>query len=487
MTGPVVRSPQWWVQNLSLRLMARIGQTKKFQDYYDGLQPLTFVTSKYRAEFGKMLAAISDNWMALVIDAVEERLHVEGFRIGDEVDGDSDAWDMWQRSHLDADSELVHNSSLVLGEAGVLVWYDQEVDAPEITVESALQVLVAFAPGSRRRRDAAIKMWLDDWTGRLFANIYLPDGVWKFATDATLTGNPWTSEGDSYRQQFGVDVASTYSWVPLQPNSFEPNPLGVVPVVPIINRPQLLGRGRSEIIEVTSTQDQINKLVADMIVASEFGAFRQRWATGIEIPTDDEGKEREPFNAALDRLWHVPTPDAQFGEFGQTDLQNYVTAIENRVQSLASRTRTPPHYLLGNSGTFPSGESLKATETGLIAKARSRMRHFGEGWEEVIRLGFAVSGDARADEQASETIWRDPESRTEGEHVDALLKKLALGVPIQQLWSDAGYSPQQVDRFLTMLSDLKLKELLANAAVPPDAAAQQAQAATSIQPNPAAA
>lgn len=471
------QSPQWWLQQLSMRLIARIGQTKKFQDYYDGNQPLTFITSKYREQFGKMLAAVCDNWMALVVDAVEERLHVEGFRIGDAVDGDAAAWEMWQRAHLDADSELVHNSSLVLGEAGVLVWYDQESDGPEITVESALQVLVAFEAGSRRKRSAAIKMWLDDWTGQLWANVYLPNAVHKYRTSSATGVDPWTSEGDSYRRQFSATVAGTsHSWIPL---GVETNPLGVVPIVPIVNRPQLLGRGRSEILEITSTQDQINKLVADMLVASEYTAFPQRWATGVEVPKDDEGNELEPFKAAIDRLWHVPNDEAKFGDFTASDLSTYVKAIENRVQSLASRSRTPPHYLLGQSGTFPSGESLKATETGLIAKTKSRMRHFGEGWEEVIRLGFMVTDSAQAKVQTSETIWRDPESRTEGEHVDALLKKLALGVPIQQLWADAGYSPTQIERFLTMLADLKLKGLLQNAPVPPGAAAQDAQAAAS--------
>lgn len=475
-TSTPVRSPVWWVNQLSLRLMARVSQTRKFQDYYDGRQPLTFVTSKYREEFGKMLAAVSDNWMALVVDAVEERLHVEGFRIDDQVEGDSAAWDIWQRNFLDSDSELVHNSALVLGEAGVLVWYDQETDGPEITVESALQVLVAHTSGSRRKRDAAIKMWLDDWTGTLFANIYLPDVVYKYQTRVATNSDPWTSEGDAYRDQFANYGTTSFGWNAI---GVEPNPLGVVPIVPMINRPQMLGRGRSEIVEVTSTQDQINKIVADMIVASEFGAFRQRWATGVEIPTDPEGKELEPFKSAIDRLWHVPAPDATFGDFAQTDLSNYVKAIENRVQSLASRSRTPPHYLLGQSGTFPSGESLKATETGLIAKAKSRMRHFGEGWEEVIRLAFSVTDDPRAAAASAETIWRDPESRTEGEHVDALLKKLALGVPLQQLWADAGYSPSQIDRFLVMFADQKLKGLLQAAPVPPVAAAKDAQAAAS--------
>ena len=63
------------------------------------------------------------------------------------------------------------------------------------------------------------------------------------------------------------------------------------------------------------------------------------------------------------------------------------------IQHVAAQTRTPPHYLLGAMGSFPSGESLKATETGLVAKVRRKMLSFGEGWEEAMRLAFAVEGE----------------------------------------------------------------------------------------------
>ena len=40
-------------------------------------QQLAFATSKYREQFARMLSELSDNWMALVVDAVEELWHLE--------------------------------------------------------------------------------------------------------------------------------------------------------------------------------------------------------------------------------------------------------------------------------------------------------------------------------------------------------------------------------------------------------------------------
>lgn len=449
MTEPV-GSPLWWLEQLSKRLDARQSTIARYEAYYEGEHPLMFVTAKWRETFAKMLASLNDNWMALVVDAVEERLHLDGFRMGDNPAADKDAWLIWQRNYLDSDSELAHTAALTSGSCPVMVWADTDGE-PQITVEHPAQVAVAYVPGSRRRRAAAVKLWRDEWTGDTFGNVYLPDGIYKFLGDAD-------SQEISPIPGGGQIVTRTPRW---RERETVANPLAVVPVLELVNRPRLLANGRSEIEQVTSTQDQINKLLCDMMIASEFGSFRQRWATGIEMPTDpDTGEELEPFKAAIDRLWHVPAPDAKFGEFGQTDLGVYVKAIENRVQSLASRTRTPPHYLLGQSGSFPSGESLKATETGLIAKAKSKQRHFGETWEDVVRLAFKVKNDPRADEATAEAIWSDPESRTEAEHVDALVKKLSLKIPLQQLWEDAGYTSTQISRFRQMLLEQAFDAML---------------------------
>jgi len=164
-------------------------------------------------------------------------------------------------------------------------------------------------------------------------------------------------------------------------------------------------------------------------------------------------KEDADLDAALDRLFVGEDPDTKFGQFAAADLGNYTALVQSLVQHLASVSRVPFHYFLLNGGQAPSGESIKSAEAGLVSKARERQTHFGEVWEDVIRLAFRVLGDPRAEASAAETIWRDAEYRTEGEHVDALLKLKSLGVPVQQLWEDAGYSPQQIERFDQMRED----------------------------------
>jgi hypothetical protein len=217
-------------------------------------------------------------------------------------------------------------------------------------------------------------------------------------------------------------------------------------------------------MNVIPQQDAVNKLIADMLIASEYIAFPQRYVTGMEIPVDENGRAKAPFQVALDKLLIAEDPSARFGTLSAGDLQNYVTGVETLVQHIASQTRTPPHYFyLG--GNFPSGDAIKSAETGLVAKSRRKMRFFGESWEEVMRLCFKVLDDPRGDITDGETIWADPEYRSESELADALVKRGTIGVPRQQLWEDAGYTQTQISRFKAMEAEDTLNSLL-NAPIP---------------------
>lgn len=467
-------SPAWWLERLGGQLDRRVPTLTKLNDYYEGRHPLLFASEKFREAFGGMFAPLADNWCQVVVDAVEERLNVEGFRFpadGALGEADEDAWRIWQENGLDAESQIAHTEALVCDESYAMVWVGEEPDTPQITIEHGTQMVVARDPANRRRILAALKRWVDE-DEFIRANLYLPDQILKFRSKQAAV----TVQSDQLRTgTLGTDFASTTLLSPglggdgtltailnAGPDQFvefsihdelqhEDNPWNVVPVVPISNRPRLLLPAQSELRSVIPLQDAANKLLADMLLSSEYGAFRQRWVTGLDIPVDPQTQEPlEPFKAAVDRLFISENPETRFGDFPQTDLTNFVQAIEMVVQHVASQSRTPPHYFY-LAGQFPSGESIKAAETGLVAKARRKMRHFGEAWENTMRLAFRIAGDeAKANAASAETIWGDPESRTESEHIDALTKKATIGVPQQQLWEDAGYSPQQIERFRDM-------------------------------------
>ncbi|MBT2383881.1 phage portal protein [Streptomyces sp. ISL-11] len=407
------------------KLSSRVGLYKKFGAYYDGNhQRMLFAQAKYKREFAGVFEQWNDNFCGLIVDSVNERLAIDGFRMTDEPVADKEAREIWQRNFLDAESNSAHLDAMIQGASYAVVWADEDGE-PVISIESAETTVVQHKAGSRRQLEAAAKFFFDDW-GRAHCTLWLPDRVHK--------GTPE-----------GLSFTLTES---------QNNPLGVVPVVPISNRARLVGDPVSDLATVIPLADAINKVTSDALVASEYAAWPQRWVSGLEIIEDSNGVPIEPFQVAVDKLLQAEDPNTKWGQFEAANLSNYVDLVNMLVQHMASISRIPFHYFLLNGGQAPSGEAITSAEAGLISKTRERMLHFGEAWERIMRLAFLVKHDKeRAEAWGAEVIWRDPENRTEAQHVDALLKLQMLNVPKQQLWSDAGYTPQQIERFDTLLED----------------------------------
>jgi hypothetical protein len=455
-------SSEWWLERLGKALDGRVGSYRNLQNYYDGRQPMALASKKYQSEFAQIFRGFSDNFCKLVVEAVLERLTVQGFRI-DGGTGDRKAWKIWQQNQLDAQANKIHREALLKSECSVIVGpHPTDPTRAIIRGQKPEEVVIGYDDDPLVRA-VALKRWKGT-DGQTYATLYYPDRLEKY-----------------------VSVAGRGSWehraVPNEPWPL-PHSLGVVPVVPFVNDPDLDNDGTSEIGAMLPLQDALNKLMVDMLTSSEFAAFRQKWVTGMAIPVDPETNQAvEVFKSAVDRVWHARDKDTKFGDFEATDLGPYVEAIETVIQHIATLTRTPAHYLLGQSGSFPSGETLKATETGLVAKAIRRQGDFGEAWEEVLRLAFLAVGDTkRGAIEDSETDWKDPETRTESEHIDALTKLASIGVPEEQLWADAGYTPQQIEAFKGMKSTPPAKVTENVVATPADAGAPAAAdlAATTV-------
>lgn len=429
---PKPGEPLWWVGRLWDELARRRRYAETMRQYASGDHPLPMVPEKARQAFQRLLRQARSNYVGLVADATAERLQVDGFRVGDAEMGDQEAWRIWQANAMDADSDLLIAETVKASRGFALVAPNPEdARTPFITAEDMTQAVVAYEPGSRRERRAGLKTFVDDWTGDVWATLFVDGQLFKYRAPEQKAG-----------------MVGAPKWVPREVRG-EPwpanNPLDVVPLVEVQNRPDLLGEAHSEIEDVLDIQDRINKTLIDRLMAQEFAAFRQRLLIGYEVPTDDNGQPIEPFKAAVDRLWIVEDENVKVHEFDATDLKPYLAAVEADVQHMAARTRTPAQYLLGELSNV-NGETLKATESGLVSKIRQRQRPIGEGLEDIARLALRAAGDER-DLSKIETIWHNPEFRTEGELVDALVKMATLGVPHEALWERWGATQTEIAKW----------------------------------------
>ncbi len=425
----------------------------RYNRYYAGTQSVSFIPDEVREQVGSRLTELVLNWCRLVVTATEERLEVVGFAGDDDEGADADLWSIWTANQMDEQSELVHVDGLIFGRGYVSVWAGPD-GAPSIRGESARQVIHEVNPATGATT-AAIKRWVEG--GRTRAVVYEPDRVTRFVSRTKVD-----NDADATHLPAG-------SWTTVEEID---NPLGVVPIVALVNRPRLGDTlGESELADLTGPVDAVAKLSTDLMVASEFAAAPRRWITGMTLPETDGEINESPFSQTAGRAWWSEKPETKFGQFPEATLDGFTSAIDQLTKAVASISSTPSHYLVGDQGQASSAEAMRASEAALIAKVRRRMRQFGAGWESVMNLAVQVRdglpGDARL-----RCMWADPETQTAASAADAALKLRQLGVPLELVLERLEFTPSDIERARRLirensLTGLALEDFIPARSLPP--------------------
>lgn len=442
-------TPEWWIERLEAKRRAALQRYEKLNSYATGNHPLPEGDDRARELFRKFQRKARTNYCGLVASAVTERLQVDGFRSGSDGDSitDAESWGVWQRNNLDADADLVHRAAVSMSEAYVLVGFDGT--APIITPEDPRLCAVETDPLNRRIIRAGLKTWDDTTAKKSYAVLYLPTTVHYFTSDISAV-KKWAETGPDFTGAAQPAV----------------NPIGVVPFVRFVARPQLDGTGMAEFEDAIDVQDRINDGVLNRLVIAKMQTYRQRWVKGLPSE-DEEGNPLDlPFVPGVDMLWSVDADpgEVEFGEFQQAELRPLLEATRDDVTAFITLTGLPPHYVSGDL-VNASADALAAAEARLVAKVRALQRTFGEAWEQVLAL--AARWENRALPADTEVIWSDPERKTDAQLSDAAVKKMAAGVPWEQRMEDMKYTPTQIAR----MQSARAVDLLLNDVQPVNSAA----------------
>lgn len=406
----------------------------RLDEYYHGAQPLSFLHPEIRSQVSGRIRSLVVNWPRLIVDSIEDRLDVEGFRLGGDERADDELWRIWQANDLDEWSQQAHLDALVFGRSFVLVWPGEDPRTPRITVESARQMSVVYDPGTRTVA-SAVKFWVED--GQDFRTVY--DRSWITRQSRRDSRAEWTVRAEPI-----------------------PNIFGVVPVVPFVNRPTLLRPyGESEMSDVIPLTDAINKLHTDMMVTAEFTAMPRRWWTGMDLGGSDADADRFAAKvaqrwekAAGDKVW-LAGPGAATGQYPEASLQNYVDGINMLTARVAALAGLPPHYF-GQVGENPaSADALRSSESSLVKKVQRKQRVFGGAWERVMRLAMLVqTGQTDPRLGGLETIWAKADTPTVAQTMDAVVKGVTAGIyDAEHGQEELGLTPIQMQRIAERRSE----------------------------------
>lgn len=391
--------------------------------YYNGEQILTDLGIAIPPELQGLHTVVG--WPRLAVDALHERMDVEGFRLSSSDDADTSLWGIWQANNLDEESPLAHLDALIFGRAYVLVGTGDDADLPLITVESPLNMAGTW-DARRRRVSAALQTYSTDDGGE--AALYLPDET--ITLRQAENANRWdVVERDRHR-------------------------LGFIPVLRMANRQRAHDRsGWSEITtEIMSLTDAACRTLLGLEVAREFYGAPQRYILGVaeEAFQDTAGNPVDKWQTYLGRVLALERDeDGNVPEVGQFTPYNpavYREIVNLYAEQMSPLTALPPSYLGQVTDNPASADAIRMSTDRLIKRVRRRETTYSGTWEAAVRLAARFRGQAIAPDTVIETIWANPEIPTPAATTDAVAKQIEAGyLPAT---SDVagellGYSPVQ--------------------------------------------
>lgn len=394
-------------------------------NYYDGDQPVVYTSKRLRDLFRGVDAKITENWCAVVIDAAADRINLTGLTVPDDEAGGAALHEIWQESELQLEADDVHEAALVTGEAFVIVWPDEaEGQPPQVFYNDPRLCHVFYDPENPRKKRFAAKWWVDDDDKRR-VTLYYPDRLEYFVSTNKAS-----------------NVSTAAALRPADPPN-APNPYDAIPVFHFRPERRIV---KSDLVDVVPIQNGINKLLADMMVAAEFGAFKQRW---IISGSDVTAIKNSPYENYL----LPPSGDGeqatQVGQFDATELRNFLDAIDNMAGSLATITRTPKHYFVKTGGD-PSGEALIAMEAPLVKKVQDHIDRFTPTWREVGAFLLKLRGQENVAERMVVPTWSRPETvqpRTQAEIREIDVRS---GLPLEAALEREGWPREKIDAILEL-------------------------------------
>lgn len=340
--------------------------------YYDGNQPLIYSAKRLQNLFRDIDARFSENWCAVIVDTAMDRLDLQRFTVSENPVATTALNRLYEETELNLDSEDAHECALVTGEGYVIAWREDVGDQRgpvECYFNDSRLCHLEYDPAHPRRKLWAAKWWAgEDEIYRL--TLYYPERL------------------EYYRASGKGAPNGANQFQPIEGEDWQvPNPFGQVPVFHLRgNRRKAIGELTQSILEL---QNAVNKLIADMMVAAEFGAFKQRYV----ISEAEIGQLKN----APNEIWAVPAgdgvgQDTEIGEFSETRLDNFLDAINQLSISMGIISRTPKSLFIKLPSHEISGDALLAMEAPLNKKCERYIQRFTPVWRRIASFLLELEG-----------------------------------------------------------------------------------------------
>jgi len=411
-------------------------ELERLDRWYEGTERARYMHEEIFREAGHRIPEVRIFLSQIAVDALAERLFVQGFKTGDE-DLDKDLHRVWAANGMDMGLSQAITDALVMRRSYISVGANEnDSNTPIVCPESPLELYVRNDPRTRKPIEARRRWCVYDNTGVLseeYATLYLPN--------VTI----WLERGrDGWRVEERDD-----------------HQVGEVMIAPLVNRPRTSAVmngdrgarreriGRSELAGVIPLNHSMNKLATDAMVAAERVAIPLRaiFGAGPDEFKDENGNQITPMKAMQDGLLAIPEPDVKAFQFAAAQLSNFTEMMRAISNEAAAVTGLPPHYLGTPSDNPASAEAIAASESRLATHAELKQLPFGEGVLRAAKLWRRIqTGDWDDQLDTAKVDWRDVRTPTVGARADAAQKLFSSKIlPLRKVREELGYSDDEID------------------------------------------
>ncbi len=378
-------------------------------NYYDGDHPIEFSSTRLNRIFEGINVRFHENWCVVVIDAVTDRLILKGAQVKG-VRAQAKLEQLWAEKCMNIDADDIHEAALVSGEGCLLIWKEHGV--VDIYNNDSRMVHVEYEKERPKKKRFAAKFWEEE--GIVYAVLY------------------YKGELEYYKGTGEIKI-SWQEW-----KSTAKNLDGIIPVFQFRPEGRII---KSDLTNAIPIQRSINKMVADLVVTSEFTAFPQRVVIS--------GADLSALEVKPHELWGVPAATGedeptQFGSFPNADMDGFIKGLEHLIIALSAVTRTPSHHFF-RAGSQVSGEAIELMEAPLVRKVEKRQDRFNSEWSQAFSYLLKLHGFNVAPADIT-PIWGTAGSLPEKSKAEIRRVNKDAGIPIITQMRDEGKSSAYLEQ-----------------------------------------
>lgn len=213
------------------------------------------------------------------------------------------------------------------------------------------------------------------------------------------------------------------------------------PVVHIQNIAQPLAyEGLGEVEPLIPLQDELNTRLSDRASRVTLQSFKMFLAKGLE------GLDRLPVGPGQVVL--TDNPEAGIETFGgdasSPSEESHIAEVREALDKVSGVPPLAAGVVRAKIGNLTSANALRVTLMGLLSRTARKRITYGRGMVQASRIVLDAldrAGILQTEPRDRElrVVWPDPLPPSESESLDAAEKKLAIGVPRQQVLMELGY------------------------------------------------